>query len=121
MPACTIGGIELWDSTSHTITDGVLNSTTTLTSATANFTAAYVGLLVTDTTTPANIPAGTYIASVTNSTTVVLSQAATATASTQHITFGPKRNWFGTLSANKTVNSGDTVTFATSSISITLS
>jgi hypothetical protein len=31
------------------------------------------------------------------------------------------RRWFGTLTANKTVNSGDTVTFAQNSISITLS
>jgi plastocyanin len=121
MPACTIGGIELWDSQTRTKTDGVLNSTTTLTSATASFTAADIGRIVTDNTVPANIPTGTYIASVTNSTTVILSAAATATASGQSITIGPKRNWFGTLSANKTVNAGDTVTFATSSISITLS
>jgi hypothetical protein len=32
----------------------------------------------------------------------------------------PVRRWFGALTANKTVNPGDTVTFATSSISISL-
>lgn len=61
----------------RSVTDGVLNSTTTLTSATAAFVAADVGAKVTGT----GIPAGTYIASVTNGTTVIMSQAATATAS----------------------------------------
>jgi hypothetical protein len=32
----------------------------------------------------------------------------------------PVRRWFGALTASKTVNAGDTVTFATSSISISL-
>ena len=63
--------------TSQTFTDGVENSTTTLTSATANFVAGDVGKTVTGD----NIPAGTTIASRTNSTTVELSQAATATGS----------------------------------------
>jgi flagellar hook protein FlgE len=58
-------------------TDGVTTAaSTTLTSATAGFTAADVGKTITG----AGIPAGTTIASVTNGTTVVLSQAATATA-----------------------------------------
>lgn len=65
-----------------TFTDGVLNSTTTLTSATANFISSDVGKTITGT----GIPAATTIASVTNSTTVVLSAAATATAS--GVTFG---------------------------------
>jgi hypothetical protein len=60
----------------RTVTDGVLNSTTTVTSATAAFTAADVGAVVTAT----GVPAGTTIASRTNATTVVLSAAATATA-----------------------------------------
>lgn len=63
---------------SRTVTDGVLNSTTTVTSATAGFTAAAdVGLLVIGT----GVTPGTYIASVTNSTTAVLSAPATASAS----------------------------------------
>lgn len=33
----------------------------------------------------------------------------------------PIRRWFGTLTANKTVNLGDTVTFATSSLTVQLS
>lgn len=61
----------------RTVADGVLNSSTTVTSATAAFTSADVGATVTGT----GIPTGTLIASVTNGTTVVLTQAATATAS----------------------------------------
>jgi hypothetical protein len=61
----------------RTVTDAVLNSTTTLTSATAAFTAADVGSLVIAT----GVPLGTVINSVTNATTVVMSTAATATAS----------------------------------------
>jgi hypothetical protein len=64
--------------------DGVANGTTTFTSATAAFVAGDVGKTITQltsrgTTDPFGcIPAGTTIASVTNSTTVVLSQASTA-------------------------------------------
>lgn len=119
MPACTIGGIELYDSTPRTVTDGVItNLSTTVTSATANFTSSDVGQKLSGT----GIPSNTTIASLTNSTTVVLSAA--ATASNTGVTFNivtPVRRWFGALTANKTVNAGDTVTFATSSISITLS
>ena len=56
-------------------TDGVSNSTTTYTSATAAFVAADVGKSITGT----DIPVGTTIASLTNGTTIVLSQAATGT------------------------------------------
>jgi len=59
--------------TSYNGTDGVSNSSTTYTSATANFVAGDVGLTITGT----DIPAGTTIASRTNATTIVLSQAAT--------------------------------------------
>lgn len=61
----------------QTYTDFVLNSTTTVTSATAGFTSADVGRKITAT----GIPTTATIASVTNPTTVVLTQAATATAS----------------------------------------
>ena len=63
--------------TNRTVTDGVLNSTTTLTSATAAFVTGDVSRVVTGT----GIPVNTRILSRTNGTTVVLSQAATATAS----------------------------------------
>lgn len=62
--------------TSRTVTDGVLNSTTAVTSATAAFTQADVGDAITGT----GIPAGTVIAQVTSSTAATLSAAATATA-----------------------------------------
>lgn len=58
------------------VTDGVLNATTTLTSATAAFTQADKGANMIGT----GIPAGTVISSVTNSTTVVMSAAATTSA-----------------------------------------
>lgn len=66
------------------VSDGVTNSTTTLTSATANFTQADVGKLIaafnltTGGAGTATTGSATTIASVTNSTTVILSQAATA-------------------------------------------
>ncbi len=59
------------------ITDGVSNSTTTITSATAAFTQADVGATITGT----DLPAAVYIASVTNGTTAILSAAATGTGS----------------------------------------
>lgn len=58
-----------------TVTDGVMNSDTSLVSATAAFVAGDVGKTVTGT----GIPASTTIASRTNATTVVLSQATTVT------------------------------------------
>lgn len=69
---------------SRVVADGVLNSTTTITSATAAFVAGDVGKSVVGT----NIPTGAYIASVTNGTTAVMSAAATATASGVSLTFG---------------------------------
>lgn len=60
-----------------TYTDGVTATNTSLVSATAAFVAGDVGKTVTG----AGIPASTTIASRTNATTVVLSQATTATAS----------------------------------------
>jgi lysophospholipase L1-like esterase len=67
-----------------TFLDGVTTSgSTTFTSATANFGSADVG----STLAASGIPAGTKISSVTNSTTVVLSAAATATATGVSFTF----------------------------------
>jgi hypothetical protein len=62
------------------LTDLVLNSTTTATSATANFQSIDVGKRIADITSQTSIPANVTIASVTNSTTIVLSSAATASA-----------------------------------------
>lgn len=120
MPACTIGGIELWDTaTRATSADGVTtNSSPNISAADGNFTSADVGQKITGT----NIPSNTTIASVTDSTHAVMSANATGASSSVIFTIvTPVRRWFGTLTANKTVNSGDTVTFAQSSISITLS
>ena len=60
----------------RTVTDGVLNTDTSLVSATANFVLGDVGRLVAGT----GIPAGTKIASRVDATEVVLDQATTATA-----------------------------------------
>lgn len=72
----------------RSVKDGVLNSTTTVTSATANFVAADAGRPVTGT----GISNGTTIATVTDGTTVVLSAAATATQSGVTLTFGALPN-----------------------------
>lgn len=72
-------------SAGRTFNDGVTtNGSTTLTSATATFVAADTGRSVTG----AGIPAGTFISSVTNGTTVVLTQAATVTATAVSVTLG---------------------------------
>src|SRR6266446_1671862 len=61
-----------------TFADGVsTNASTTYTSATATFVTGDVGKVISGT----NIPPGTYIASRTSGTSIVLSQAATATGS----------------------------------------
>jgi hypothetical protein len=69
---------------SRSVADGVENGTTTVTSATANFTGADVN----QTISGAGIPADTVISSVTNSTTVVISNAATQTATGVALTIG---------------------------------
>jgi hypothetical protein len=66
------------------VTDGVLNSTTTVTSATAQFSKADIGAPISAT----GIPAATTIASVESATSITLSAAATATASSVSITIG---------------------------------
>lgn len=76
--ATTVASGDAWvREFTRTVTDGVLNSTTTVTSATAAFTQADKGANVIG----AGVPAGTTIATVTNGTTVALSAAATATTS----------------------------------------
>lgn len=71
--------------TSRTVADMVTNGTTTITSATAAFVSGDVGRLVSGS---ADLPAGAYIASVTNGTTAVLSVAATGSHSAQSLTLG---------------------------------
>lgn len=70
------------------VTDAVTNGGTTITSATANFTAGDIGRVLLCAT---NIAVGTTIASVTNSTTAILSTAAGA-GSGQTVYFGPWTN-----------------------------
>ena len=67
------------------VSDGVTtNTSTTVTSATASFTSNDVGKHIAG----SGIPTGATISSVTNSTTVVISSAATATASSVLISWG---------------------------------
>lgn len=61
----------------RSVSDGVLNSSTTVTSATANFTTADVGAAITAT----GIPAADTIATRSSATQILLAVAATATAS----------------------------------------
>jgi len=70
---------------SRTVTDAVTTSgSATLTSSTAAFTSADIGASVAG----VNIPTGTTIQSVSNSTTVTLSADATASTSNAMVTFG---------------------------------
>lgn len=64
--------------TNGTISDGVTNTDTSYVSATFGFVADHEGCYISGT----NIPGGTWIKTVTNATTVVLSQATTATGTT---------------------------------------
>jgi Phage tail tube protein len=84
---------DVTTSASRTVSDGVTNATTTVTSATANFTASDVGKNISGGT----IPAGTFIASRTNSTTVILSAAATGSASGVTLTIGAPQTHVGSL------------------------
>lgn len=68
-----------------TFNDGVSNNTTTWTSASAVFVAGDVGQTF---VSAGNVPAGTTIASRTNATTVVLSQAATTNLTSLTFTIG---------------------------------
>jgi hypothetical protein len=70
----------------RTVADGATNTNTTVTSATAAFASpADVGAIIAG----PGIPSGTTIVSVTNGTTVVISAAATATATNQPLTISP--------------------------------
>lgn len=71
--------------TTRTVTDGVLNSTTSVDSNAANFTSADVGATVYGT----GIPDGTTIASVTDENTIVLSAPATITGTGKTLHIAP--------------------------------
>jgi len=77
--------------TPRVVTDAhITSASTTLTSATANFTAADVGAGI---TAAAGIPVYTSITSVTNSTTVVLNHASTATNAATTVTIAPSTSY----------------------------
>jgi hypothetical protein len=74
---------------SRQVTDAVFNATTTVTSATANFTNDDIGSPLDQNAVPTAgiiLPENTYIASVTNSTTAIMNQAAYVSATTQTVT-----------------------------------
>ena len=76
LPVFTWSAAALSTSDARTVVNAVLNGTTTVTSSTIAFTSADVGRLV----VAEGVPAGTIVATVTNSTTAVLSAAATESA-----------------------------------------
>ncbi len=81
------------DVASRSVTDGVLNSTTTVTSATATFTTFDIGSSISD--DDGEIPAGAYIVSVTSATSVVISAAATASEGSATLTIGASQARLG--------------------------
>lgn len=101
----------------RTVTDGVLNSTTTVTSASAAFSQSDKGKLISAT----GITSGTTIASVTNATTVVLSAAATATATGVTLVIGAPLATpsYGTLAATPFKFNHATATLASLPFAIT--
>lgn len=79
------GWSQNWGPSTRSVSDGVTTaSSTTITSATANFASTDVGVGISG----GSIPAGATIASVTNTTTAVLSAAATTSATAVSITIG---------------------------------
>ena len=101
----------------RSVTDGVTNTDTSLTSATAAFTQADKGKLVAGT----GIAAGTTIASVTNATTVVLSPATTATATGVTVAIGATLATasYGTKAATPFKFNHAAVTVAGSAVEVT--
>jgi hypothetical protein len=90
----------------RSVADGVTTlASTTVTSATANFTATDVGLSFTGT----NIPDGTTIATFVNASTVTLSAAATATGASQVLTVGASLEVTTTRTSNDAAITSATV------------
>lgn len=73
-------GTQTASTSTRSVSDGVTNTTTTITSATASFVSGDVGRIVTGSS---DLPWNAYIASVSNSTTAVLNIAATGSHSSQ--------------------------------------
>lgn len=92
----------------RSVPDGVLNTTTAVTSATANFVAADVGAVIAGT----GITPGTTIASITSTTAIVLSAAATATASSVALTI-TRTNTFALSTFQTAINADFAAYFAT--------
>lgn len=88
----------------RTITDAVFNATTTMTSATAAFTAADLGKRVTST---GNVTAGTTIVQINSATQVTLSAAALTSASAQTVDI----EGFGVVYVNRKASVDTTSTF----------
>lgn len=88
----------------RTITDAVFNGTTTMTSATAAFTAADLGKRVTST---GNVTAGTTIVQINSATSVTLSAAALTSASVQTVDI----EGFGVVYVNRMGGVDTTSTF----------
>lgn len=96
----------------RTFIDGVVNGTTTLTSAQeAQFTAADVGAAVSG----SSIPANTVINTVTNATTVVLNNSASGSTSNEAITLQQ-----GTLPSAWLVMANDSVSYGGTPLPLTL-
>jgi len=86
-----VNTLNSYDAAGTTFTDNTCDTTNTNTSVTHDANAQIIaGLSVSGT----GIPSGTYISSITNSTTFVLSKAATATNSNQTLTFGDMDVYF---------------------------
>lgn len=95
----TYGVAQAWGLANRFITDGVVNGTTQLTSATAAFTVADVGRQVVRGFTQTAIPVNTKIASVTNGTTVVLDKL-TGSGSGQQLVIAAPLPMAGTAGAD---------------------
>lgn len=81
----------------RSVSDGVLNQTTTVTSATANFTSADVGKPISAT----GIPFGSTIVTVSNSTTVIISSPATVTSTGVSITIADSVSFIRNLTGDR--------------------
>lgn len=85
---------DITTTASRTVTDAVTtNASPNVTSATAAFTAADLGKVI---STP-NLPAGAFILTVTSATAIVASVNATASGTTQSLTIGAPQTHVGSL------------------------
>lgn len=99
----------------RSVTDGVTNATTTVTSATANFTSQDFGR----TLVGGSIPAGATITAINSATSVTISAAATASATAVALTLGSMALDIGTINSPQPVNPGSTPSFAPQALTST--